>query len=299
MASPVNQQALATGSRTRACRLCGHFGSTSLCRKNGFDLAQCESCELVFVANPPRADQISVFYSFGHGYQAHFAGAQSDARAESAARRHLGDLRRYKKAGRLLDVGCSAGIFLKAARADGWEVCGVELSEDTASIARQRFGLDVHNGALTENTFAPASFDAITLWDVVEHLPDPVPVLRIVRVLLKDDGVLLVETPNVEGLFPRLSYRAASDGRYWRHPEPPAHLFQFSKKTLGRALHAAGLRAIEIADRRIPLFYSFGRPAALARSPKSLAYALAFAPLAALGPLFGQGDSMVAAAVKA
>lgn len=298
MASSLNQQALAPED-AGACRLCGHSESTRLCRKNGFELAQCASCELVFVANPPRAEDISNFYSFGHGYQAHFAGAQDDARAESAARRHLGDVGRYKHAGRLLDVGCSAGIFLKAARTAGWEVCGVELSEDTASVARARFGLDVRQGALTERTFAPASFDAITLWDVVEHLPEPVPVLRTVRALLKDDGVLLLETPNVEGLFPRLSYRAASDGRYWRHPEPPAHLFQFSKKTLGRALHAAGLRAIEIADRRIPLFYSFGRPAALVRSPKSLAYALAFAPFAAIGPLLGQGDSMVAAAVKA
>jgi 2-polyprenyl-3-methyl-5-hydroxy-6-metoxy-1,4-benzoquinol methylase len=299
MASSLNQQALAARRGAAACRLCGHSRSTRLCRKNGFDLARCESCELIFVANPPHTEQLSHFYSFDHGYQAHFAGAQSDARAEGAARRHLGDLRRYKRAGRLLDVGCSAGIFLKAARAAGWEVCGVELSEDTASIARQRFGLDVRGGALTESTFAPASFDAVTLWDVVEHLPDPVPVLRIARTILKDDGVLLIETPNVEGLFPRLSYRAASDGRYWRHPEPPAHLFQFSKKTMGRALQASGLRAIEIADRRIPLFYSFGRPAALVRSPKSLAYALAFAPFAALGPLLGQGDSMVAAAVKA
>jgi 2-polyprenyl-3-methyl-5-hydroxy-6-metoxy-1,4-benzoquinol methylase len=299
MAFSVNQQALAAEGGAGPCRLCGHSQSKRLCRKNGFELARCASCELVFVANPPRSEQLSSFYSFDHGYQAHFAGAQSDARAESTARRHLGDLHRHKHAGRVLDVGCSAGIFLKAARAAGWEVCGVELSEDTASIARQRFGLDVRRGALSENTFAPASFDAVTLWDVVEHLPDPVPVLRIARAILKDDGVLMIETPNVEGLFPRLSYRAASDGRYWRHPEPPAHLFQFSKKTLRRALQAAGLRAIEIADRRIPLFYSFGRPGVLVRSPKSLAYALAFAPFAALGPLVGQGDSMVAAAVKA
>jgi 2-polyprenyl-3-methyl-5-hydroxy-6-metoxy-1,4-benzoquinol methylase len=281
-----------------SCALCGRSETTHLCTRKGFNLARCNSCELVFVTNPPRAEELTRFYSFAHGYHAHYAAEAGCAPAEAAAQRHLSDLRRYKSGGRLLDVGCAAGIFLKKARADGWEVSGIEFSEDSAAVARRRFSLEVTAGTLRKGIFPPASFDAVTLWDVVEHLPDPIAGLSAAGEILKEDGVLLIETPNIDGLYPRLSYAIASDGRYWRHPEPPAHLFQFSKRSLRRALDSAGLRAIHIADRRIPLSYSFGAPGALMRSPKGLLYALAFAPFAAMGPLLRQGDSMVVAAVR-
>jgi hypothetical protein len=139
-----------------------------------------------------------------------------------------------------------------------------------------------------------ASSDVVTLWDVVEHLPDPISVLTVAQHVLKDDGILLIETPNIDGLFPRLSYRVATMLDYWPHPEPPYHLFQFSKKTARLLLEHIGLRTVDIVDRHCPLFYSFGSLSSLLHSPKRLAYAIAFAPFAALG----QGDVVFLAAVK-
>lgn len=282
------------------CIICGHNDHEHVFTKEGFDLVRCCSCHLVFVLKQPDMVELEKMYSIESGYHDKYAYGEADLTWETErAHRHLGDIRRHKASGRLLDVGCSAGFFLKEARAAGWDVCGVELSEGTAAIARQRFGLDVRTGVLTDDLFAPGSFDVVTLWDVIEHLKDPISILTTAKRLLKRDGVLLIETPNIDGLFPRWSYKVASLLDYWPHPEPPGHLFQFSKKTIKRLLEMAGFQTVEIHDARIPLFYSFGSPSTLARSPKRLAYALAFAPLARIGPMLGQGDALVAAAIKA
>lgn len=282
------------------CIICGHSDHAHVFTKQGFELVRCCFCDLVFVSKQPDVDEIKKIYSFDAGYHKKYACEEGDLKWETErARRHMSDIRRHKASGRLLDVGCSAGFFLKEARAAGWEVCGVELSEDTAAIARRRFGLDVRTGMLTDDLFVPGSFDMVTLWDVVEHLKDPISVLATAKQLLKRDGVLFIETPNIDGLFPRLSYKVAALLDYWPHPEPPGHLFQFSKKTVGRLLERAGLQVVEIYDWRIPLFYSFGSPATLMHLPKRLAYAMAFAPFAMIGPMLGQGDSLVVAAMKA
>jgi SAM-dependent methyltransferase len=278
---------------SRLCAICGQSKTVYLCSKNGYALLQCRACDLVFVANPPAPDELKRIYSFDPGYHA------ESPRHIAAAQRRLRDLHKYKRTGRLLEIGCASGTFLRHARDAGWDVRGIEISSDSAEIARQKFGIDVTTGTLERGAFAPRSFDAVVLWNVVEHLADPVSVLTSVKEILKDDGALVMETPNVDGLFPRLSYGVSSDGRFWRHPQPPTHLFEFSKKSLRRALDVAGLRTIAIADRYIPLSFSFAAPSAMVRQPKQLAYALAFVPVTLIGPLLGKGDSMVIAATKA
>jgi 2-polyprenyl-3-methyl-5-hydroxy-6-metoxy-1,4-benzoquinol methylase len=285
---------------SRGCVICGTYDSTHVFTKKGFELVRCLACDLAYVANPPTHEALQRQYSFEHGYQRKYADTRSDVRFEiGAARKHLAYLQRYKTAGHLLDIGCSAGFFLAEARAAGWDVSGLELSEDTAQIAREKVGVDVTTGVLHDGMFRAASFDAVTMWDVIEHVADPVSMLISVSRILKRDGVLLMETPNIDGLFPRLSYRVAERLNYWPHPEPPYHLFQFSKKTVRRLLEIAGLRTLRIHDRLIPLSYSFGTFREVVRSPKQLPYVLVFASLAALGPTLGQGDSLVVAAQRA
>ncbi len=172
------------------------------------------------------------------------------------------------------------------------------MSPDTASLARDRYGLEILTGTLEETTFPAKRFDAVTLWDVIEHVEDPVKTMSIVYRILKDDGIVAFLTPNVAGLFPKAAYAVARVINYWPHPEPPHHLFQFSKATARRLVTRAGFTVREIVDKRIPLAYTFGGLKGLLRSPMQLAYASCFAPIAALGPLFGAGDSMVVIAQK-
>lgn len=218
------------------------------------------------------------------------------ARLRALGARHVEALaRRARPPGRLLDVGCSAGFFLEAARYAGWTVQGVELSADAAALARERLGLDVFVGELADAPLAPVSFDAVTLWDVVEHVRDPAAMLRDARTLLRPGGTLALSTPNIGGLFPRLSRPVAVATGYWTHPEPPAHLFQFSQTTILRLLQATGFRVAGVLHERTPLKYTLA-PGGLRRlscSPARTLYAAAFALPLLLGPKLRLGDEIV------
>lgn len=284
-----------------ACNLCGGIEHTHLFNKFGYDLVRCRSCGLAFVANRPSVAQVREFYTAEADYHGELLDPADPAfgKMRAIARQHLKFLRRSVRAPaglRLLDIGCSSGLFLDVAGDAGFEVCGAELSPDTAAFAREHFGLEVHAGDWRKAGYADASFDVITLFDVVEHLPDPLGELAAVRRLLKPGGLLLQSTPNIDGLFPRASYRLARRLDYWPHPEPPHHLYQFSDRTLAELTERAGYEVTRIDQTRIQLGYSFGTPASWKVSPKLLAYAMLFAPVAVVGPWIGMGDWLYLAA---
>jgi 2-polyprenyl-3-methyl-5-hydroxy-6-metoxy-1,4-benzoquinol methylase len=145
---------------------------------------------------------------------------------------------RAKSGGSLLDVGCATGIFLRSMGSlPGWEVQGVEISPHAAAIARQQ-GLRVFTGTLEEAHFPAASFDAVTLWDVFEHLHDPASSLTEIRRVLKPDGLLVLRVPNVG------SWDARIFGRYWAGYDSPRHLYVFDRRTLAEMLARSGFEIV-------------------------------------------------------
>ncbi|MBX3441493.1 MAG: class I SAM-dependent methyltransferase [Planctomyces sp.] len=282
-----------------ACLNCGCRQRSLVFQRDGYDLVRCLKCDLAYISNPPTPEELRRFYSFSNNYHRDFATSEA-AREEFLARGrlYLGYLSKHIRSGRLLDVGCSAGFFLKTARDQGWEVAGLEFSQDTADLGRRLYDLDIRLGGLTDVELPAESFEAVTLWDVVEHLPDPLAAMRQAHRLLAPGGYVAFSTPNIDGLYPQASLRVARPLKYWTHAEPPAHLCQFSTKTLSRLLERAGFEVVWWTTRRIPLAYSFGDPRALLRMPKRLAYAAAFAPLALAGPWIGRGDEVVLVARK-
>jgi SAM-dependent methyltransferase len=145
-----------------------------------------------------------------------------------------------QKRGNLLDVGCGNGQFLAKMRDLGWEVVGVEPDSQAVKVARERFGLNVHEGTLEEAGFPDSMFDAITMNHVVEHLWDPISTLQECRRVLKPGGRLVVVTPNIESLGYYL-FREA-----WRGLEVPRHLYLFSPRTLRVCAEQAGLQVLKI-----------------------------------------------------
>lgn len=286
---------------TLACNLCGGYDHRHVFRRYGYDLVRCAGCDLVFVGNPPSEEEVAAFYSAEADYHSELLDPSHEAfaRMRGIARQHVAMLRRSvpQPAGlRLLDIGCSSGLFLDEARRAGFRVEGAELSPDTGRFARDHFGLQVHTGDWRNAGYADASFDVVTLFDVIEHLPDPLGELRAIVRLLKPGGLLLQSTPNIDGLFPRLSYLVANAIDYWPHPEPPHHLYQFSTRTLSDMTRKAGY-AIARADlTSIQLGYSFGTPAHWKISPKLVLYAMLFAPTAVIGKWIGHGDWLYLAA---
>jgi len=281
------------------CNACGHTAFKLLTVKDGYEIARCQYCSLVFVANPPTAEQLARLYSFADGYHLQLvADAGTIAHHGHEAAMNFRLLEKHVAKGRLLDIGCSTGLFLSLAVAQGWPAEGLEYSADAAEEARNKRGLSVRTGALERGMYSPESFDVITLWDVIEHVPDPKSVLNLAAELLAPGGTLVVKTPNCDGLYPRASLAMAGQLGFWGHPDPPGHLFQFSVSTLSGMVEAAGLGVSEVHHGRIPIEYSFGKPAGWFRSAKWAAYCALFMPMAWAGPLLRQGDDFTLVASR-
>ncbi len=140
---------------------------------------------------------------------------------------------------RLLDVGCGSGGGLAHMRELGWsDVEGVEIDEEAAQAGRQR-GLRIRLGTLQSQGYAPSSFDVITMSHVIEHVHEPVDLLRECHRILKPGGQLLVATPNTRSR----GHRRFRDA--WRGLEPPRHLFLFSPGNLGAALAQSAEWAVD------------------------------------------------------
>ena len=139
----------------------------------------------------------------------------------------------YIENGRILDVGCGSGRFLKWLKEHGWDVYGVELSEKAAQNAAKS-GLNVFCGELQDAGYSSGSFDAILINQVLEHVHDPMAILREANRLLKNGGRLIVGVPNIE------SYESRIFGEYWSPLDIPRHLYHFSFPVLAAMLDMTG-----------------------------------------------------------
>lgn len=137
--------------------------------------------------------------------------------------------------GRLLDIGCATGNFLnEMARSGHWYVEGVEPSPEAAAYVRERFGITVHQGELMSVDLPPASFDVVTMWNVLEHLHSPMANLQAVARLLRPGGLFVFSIPNLRSLEARLL------GRYWMGWELPRHLYFPTQEHAREMLKAVG-----------------------------------------------------------
>jgi SAM-dependent methyltransferase len=184
-----------------------------------------------------------------------------------------------RKGGRLLEVGCGTGDLLAGARDLGWSVAGVDFDPAAVAVARRR-GLDVAEGDLAGQRYADGSFDAVTMFHVIEHVPDPGALLAECRRVLAPGGRLVVVTPN-----PR-SRGHRRFGVAWMGLDPPRHLHLFPPAVLRRLAETAGFRVDSLGttlrdaetmwegSRSIERTgrYRFGDPIPRGHRPRTLAF---------------------------
>ena len=202
------------------------------CTHSGYghhpQIVQCRHCGLVY-ANPRwPADVVLDAYTAVEDKRY----VEERAGRELTFRHHLRQMQRIigpPDGRRLLDVGAYIGVFVEVATAAGWRAEGVEPSAWAAAVAQRR-QLNVQVGTLDSAGLAEASFDVITLWDVIEHLADPAAELARARRLLRPGGWLIVHTMDIDAPFARLA------GRRWPWLMD-MHLYYFSRQTL-REMHA-------------------------------------------------------------
>ncbi len=211
-------------------------------RQGLYQLVRCVGCGLVYQNPRPAPDTWAEHYP--PSYAPHHAGGRPSLARRLGWRHGLELYRRCRFVGRhlaggeLLDVGCATGTFLAGVQSFGtWRVWGIEPGLAAARAARRR-GLNVLVARFEEVALHPASLDALTLWDVLEHLPDPVAALARARAALRPAGFVFLNVPVLDSLDARLF------GPYWCGLDLPRHLTLFDRASLAACLAAAGLEPV-------------------------------------------------------
>ncbi len=232
---------------TTPCYLCGVKGRLEVLYRARdrhasapaeFPVVRCGACGLgmTWPVGVPAAE-LTTFYPRGYwGGE----GETDPAELRRAQAERIEWLERFRRGGRILDVGCGAALFLRALDPARWERHGVEISEEGAAAAR-RAGIPVVTGEIPDLEGA-ARFDAVTFWDCLEHLSDPRAHLAAARRLLAVDGVLVLSLPNFA------SAQVARFGPHWFALDAPRHRFHFTLETLSRLLKESGFRVLDHTD---------------------------------------------------
>jgi len=209
------------------------------------------SPRIAFKGSPARVRAVRRALATSLGYEAFRdpqTGPLTPLRARLARRRLEWDCPPWRGRGRYLDVGCGSGGTLGAAKALGWRVAGIEMDEAAAARAR-RFTETLHVGDALTAPFAPASFDVVSAFHVLEHVPDPVALVRRMLGWLAPGGLVIIEVPNAGGLGAWLF------GRAWSGLELPRHLSHFTPDSLTRAVEQASGRVVWCWHQAKPRYY--------------------------------------------
>lgn len=209
--------------------------------KQQFTYYRCEGCGLVFLDPRPTEEEILEFYTkdyYGEGSQK-FISWLSLPRLVFAWERVRRLQKCFQTPGRVLDVGCGEGTFLRLLKKEGWECFGTELTAEMASRA-SRFGVSVSTGEIHENQFPLRYIDVITFWQVLEHLRNPAKIIKSLLPSLKKKGIVAISTPNIS------SFQAQVFGAEWFHLDPPRHLYLFSPETLKILMESLGFDLVRL-----------------------------------------------------
>lgn len=154
--------------------------------------------------------------------------------------RELKFLETFRKKGTLLDVGCSAGSYMLAARKRGWKGSGLEVAREIADVGRDAFGLDILNATLESCDLEEESFDVVRANQLIEHIQQPLPFLHAARRLLRPGGVLVLTTVNFRSWSRRVL------GPSWRHlgDARNGHITFFTPALLRRTLEDSGFKVV-------------------------------------------------------
>lgn len=237
-----------------------------------YPLVKCLNCGLFYRSLQPDKKIIQKLYEDPFYFDSEYRGGVENSYVENEktylkeAKRFIKKIKKYKRSGKLLEIGCAGGYFLKAARKAGYDVMGVEISKEMCDFANNRLRLKVLNGFFEDIDFGSEKFDIIYGAHVLEHMFNPLDSLKKIKKMLKPDGILVIEVPatfNYSMIGVLLGgfkvFKNALKGKikfdkkfFWYIPQkfetkksPPYHLFEFTPKTIRNLFRKAELNIIE------------------------------------------------------
>lgn len=213
-------------------------------------IVRCRTCALAFVS--PRMKPEYIWRGYSDATDVHYA-AQENDRIRTFARAIRRIERDVPDRGTLLDVGCAAGFFLKAARDVGWSVAGIEPNRGLAAWGSARYDVPVRSIPFTEYT-SDRFYDVITFWDVLEHVTDPRAYIRRAFTTLRPGGFLYVNFPDFGSILARIAGK-----RWWFLSS--VHIYYFTRTTLAKLLIAEGFSVVTMERhyQTLPLGYLIER----------------------------------------
>ncbi len=235
-----------------ACMLCGSQEFRTQFEEPPYAVRRCSRCGLGWVSPRFDPERLAEIYKSDRYWRSPSPKTQGYTDYRGDQRLYLDTFRnrlRYvlrdgPRTGRALDVGCAAGFCMAGMRELGFETYGLEISETIAAHAREQFGFqNIHIGPLEQAPYEDGFFDLITMWDVVEHVADPIALLRRARELLAPGGLLVIETQDIDSRFARAL------GPKWHHYKHEEHIYHFTPATVRTLLEQAGFRVAKLTHR--------------------------------------------------
>ena len=210
----------------------------------------CLMCKVGVTIPFPSQNEVSALYSTGTYRSAdgkRFVGlVETGVYLARQLRRKR--IEKYKRIGRILDIGCGRGVFLNVMEKNGWTVAGTEYDRITAESIVKKYNINVVTGNPGGWGFPPGSFDVVTMNHVLEHMSDPKIMMDECSRILVKGGLLVVAVPNITSL-------QSSLGKHlWFHLDIPYHIYHFSEKGLSRLIEKHGFHLLKI--RRYDLEYN-------------------------------------------
>jgi len=207
-----------------------------------FALVRCKVCGLIYQNPQLTSQEVDAYYP--SDYEA-YVGTRKEQLSwlrridyRYGVEKRLRAILRYASVGRMLDVGCATGAFLDGARERGWSVQGIEPNVNAANYARNQLALPVQTATLETAEFMPSSFDVVTMWNVLEHVPSPSRALARVGEALRPGGLLVFAIPNTGSADLRMFKK------YWAGYDVPRHLFVFPPAPLETMLRYSGFELV-------------------------------------------------------
>jgi len=211
-----------------------------------FSFTACDRCHCFFIDPPPEGEELAGFYPALYWWRSSSSLLRKleGVYRRMALRDHVAFIAKAAEVlpmggspARLLDVGCGSGTLLGLLKRRGLQVLGFDSSGEASEIARVESDVDVIVGSrLQDAGFASGAFDLVTLFHVVEHVPDPRAVLAEVRRILHPNGRIVLQIPNIE------SWQARLCGARWYGLDVPRHVINYSNQSIGRLLADSGFR---------------------------------------------------------
>jgi SAM-dependent methyltransferase len=221
------------------CEVCLGESAVPRFTKRGYDFVECRTCGHLRVRFDGSDEDLRLAYERFFTDSAYLDYVADRAAASRNFARFITVLRRFQPGGRLFEIGAAYGFFLDLARAH-WQVRGIDLNAEAAAYARAELGLDVTAGEFLDSPVETGAYDAVVMWDTIEHLRAPRAYVEKTAAMLKPGGLLAVTTGDVSALLPRVR------GTKWRLCDPPFHLQYFSRATLTRLFEECGFEVVRV-----------------------------------------------------